>query len=118
MGGACCGTGYGYGYPPRYGGVIDADPITPGIQSTPGIVTPVGPPTIAGGYAPLPYRPAFGGVSTVGFGGPTTIIPGGVGYPGAGFGGFNRGIDLDPISPGIQTRPGVVTATGPTRFGY
>jgi hypothetical protein len=25
---------------------------------------------------------------------------------------------MDPISPGIQTRPGVVTATGPTRFAW
>ena len=35
--------------PVAYGGVVDADPITPGIQSRPGVVTPVGPPRVVGG---------------------------------------------------------------------
>lgn len=30
-------------------GMVDADPITPGIQAQPGIVTPVGPPRVVGG---------------------------------------------------------------------
>ena len=206
--------GAGYGYAPGavgYGGVVDADPITPGIQSTPGVVTPVGPPRITGvgggvgiGGLGTTYTPGFGGISpssgvaiggpvgvppigygntAVGFSTPSPYLPtggvvggpfaggsvvggpiggvgfgggpigggfggvpvggvtttttyggprfgawfgpaGGVGiggpYPGAGFGvgGFNRAIDLDPISPGVQTRPGVLTATGPTRIGF
>jgi hypothetical protein len=88
------GTGIGMG-----GGVIDADPITPGIQATPGVVTPIGPPRVVSGGAPI-------GIRTPG--------PIGVGVPrpiGVGFGGF----DADPITPGIQTRPGVVTPVGPPR---
>ena len=98
--------------PPIYSGVVDADPITPGIQSTPGVVTPIGPPRVVpggpgfiGGPGPMIGGPGFGGP---GFGGPRF-----------GYGGISRvggGIDLDPISPGIQTRPGVVTATGPTNY--
>jgi hypothetical protein len=84
------------------GGVIDADPITPGIQAQPGIVRPVGPPRVVGG-------PGFG-TSVVG--GP---IIGGPGFGGPGFGGGFR--DIDPITPGIQTRPGVITATGPSVIG-
>ena len=37
-----------YQRPLGFGGVVDADPITPGIQSRPGVVTPIGPPRIAG----------------------------------------------------------------------
>jgi hypothetical protein len=35
------------------GGIVgvDMDPITPGIQSTPGIVTPIGPPVVVSGPA-------------------------------------------------------------------
>lgn len=36
------------GSSPIYGGVVDADPITPGIQRNPGIVLPVGPSTVVG----------------------------------------------------------------------
>lgn len=102
--------------PPIYSGVVDADPITPGIQSTPGVVTPVGPPRIAGGPGfiggpgPIIGGPVIGGPV---IGGPV------IGGPRFGYGGISRvggGIDLDPISPGIQTRPGVITATGPTGF--
>ena len=94
--------------PPVYSSpIVDADPITPGIQSTPGVVTPVGPPRVVGG------GPGFGGPV---IGGP--VIGGPVyGGPRYGYGGFSRvGAvpDLDPITPGFQTRPGVVTATGPS----
>ena len=67
--------------------VFDADPITPGIQARPGVVTQVGAPRMIGGRPPI-----------------------GIGY-GAGFGG----IDADPITPGIQARPGVVSPVGPPR---
>jgi hypothetical protein len=182
-GGSTVPGNYGYGgagvpYAAGYGGV-DVDPITPGIQSTPGVVTPTGPPQIVGGpgvgaigtpgiginTAPIGIgSPTIGippmgipptGIPPVGFqqtnfqtspivqGGFRPPIPGSVGgfgttFPGAGisrpgfgigtpgvgiggpfvpqanFGGLRGGIDMDPISPGIQTRPGVVTATGPT----
>jgi hypothetical protein len=68
-------------------------------------------PFVQGGFRP----PIAGQV-----GGFTTSFPtGGIQRPGfgvgaPGFGGFGAGIDMDPISPGIQTRPGVVTATGPS----
>jgi hypothetical protein len=89
-------AGYGTGY--GVGGVIDADPITPGIQARPGVVTPVGPPRVVGGGAPI----GIGG--PIGIGAPRPI--GGIGF---------GGIDADPITPGIQTRPGVVTPVGPPR---
>lgn len=217
---------YGSGYPP----IIDADPITPGIQSASGVYTTLGPPRIAGGVMPpvgvvppmgpigattttyqqgfgispgsgvtvgvppmqtyginpnsgvavgvppiamtpvppmamgystttpyispqmggvmgAPYGTAYGGpmgVPAVGVA-PVGVAPiGGVatnyttttttayGAPGIGGGfapgmggpyiqpgmgvgmGYNRGYDLDPISPGIQTQPGVLAATGPS----
>ena len=61
--GNCFGGNAAYGYPgyDQYGvpyGAgygMDADPITPGIQATPGVVTPIGPPTVAG------YVPPMGG---------------------------------------------------------
>lgn len=186
-GGSSVPGSYGYGgagvpYAAGYG-AVDADPITPGIQSTPGVVTPVGPPQVVSGpgigsigtpgigigTGPIPGvgigSPTVGippmgipptGIPSVGFqqtsfqttgpivqggfrppmtgpvGGFGTTFPGagisrpgfGIGAPGvgvggpfvpqAGFGGMRGGIDMDPISPGIQTRPGVVTATGPT----
>ncbi len=74
------------------------DPITPGIQSNPGVVRPVGPPRVVGGGAPI----GIGG--PIGIGAPRPI--GGIGF---------GGIDADPITPGIQTRPGVVTPVGPPR---
>lgn len=86
--------------PMATGPIIDADPITPGIQATPGVVTPVGPPrVVGGGPTPIP---------------PIGMRPGPMGF-GNGFGGGFGGIDADPITPGIQTRPGVVTAVGPSR---
>lgn len=138
--------GYGYGYSQGYGyrsavgGVIDADPITPGIQSTPGVVTPVGPPRVVGGspypgisnfappvatYAPpiaSTYQSTYAPVVTQPFVPPivaptigTTIGgPGYIGGPGIGLGRPGFGLDLDPITPGRQVTPGVVTATGPS----
>ena len=73
------------------GPLIDADPITPGIQANPGVVTPVGPPRVVGGAPPIGFRPNPMGFSNYG------------------------AIDADPITPGIQTRPGVVTPMGPPR---
>lgn len=220
------GAGYSYGSGPgsyAYGAgpLIDADPITPGIQTTPGVVTPVGPPRVAGlagGVVP-PYggsigpigattyqttAPGFGAISPSsgigigvppypvgatsfgygtsgpivapplggaigvppigvppiggpiggpivgpvgGFAGTTTTFGGPVGtgfgpgvgvgvnpgyglgpgvaggyggsyLPGGmGIGGFPR-VDVDPISPGVQNRPGVITATGPTTMRF
>ena len=86
------------------GPMFDADPITPGIQTTPGVVTAVGPPRVVGGgpssIPPIGMRPGPAGF--------------GNGY-GGGFGGGFGGADADPITPGFQTRPGVVTAVGPSR---
>ena len=77
-------------------------------------MTQVGPPRIAGG-------PGF--IGGPGFGGPGFGI-GGPAYGGSVVGpaygvrpGFSTFGDADPISPGIQTRPGVITATGPTFVG-
>jgi hypothetical protein len=100
-GGVPVPVAYGTGYNTGYGAtVIDADPITPGIQATPGVVTPVGPPRVVGGGAPI----------GLGIGGPIGV---GVQRP---IGGIGYGaIDADPITPGIQTRPGVVTPVGPPR---
>jgi hypothetical protein len=101
------------------GGVVDADPITPGIQSQPGVVTPIGPPRVISG-------PGAIGVGNIGgrFGG--GVIGGGImqsGVVGMGatqgglFGGVQGGIvDADPITPGIQSQPGVVTPIGPPRI--
>ena len=163
------GQGYGPGYGPGYGygsvvggPIIDADPITPGIQGTPGVVTQVGPSTISGiapGYGGYGgYRGSAIGIASalppVGYGTsvypsvnvlppPTsTIIPpvmappivppimspnvtvtslgpaGGLiggGVPAFGPGmRTGLGLDLDPITPGIQMNPGLVTATGPS----
>lgn len=174
-GGSSVPGAYSYGTGVPMAGAIDADPITPGIQSTPGVVTPVGPPQVVGGQGfgaiGTPYQGGIG-VQSVGMpqvGVPQVSVPqvgfqqtsfqtttstpfvqggfrppfaGGVGgFPGSGitpgvsigapgvigggpfipqnnFGRIGAGIDMDPISPGIQTRPGVVTATGPTRFAW
>ena len=104
---------------PVFTGVVDADPITPGIQSTPGVVRAVGPPRVTGGPG-FAGGPGFVGGPGPVFGGP---VVGGTSFVGGapryGYGGISRvggGFDLDPISPGIQTRPGVITATGPTGF--
>lgn len=79
-------TGVGFAGQP----IIDADPITPGIQATPGVVTPVGPPVVVSGGAGM-MASGFNATRNFGFGG-----------------------DADPITPGFQTGPGVVTATGPS----
>ena len=108
------------------GGVVDADPITPGVQAQPGVVTPVGPPRVVGG----PQQGAFGGPIGSGFGAGgfnttrtvTTNVTGGLpiggGLPvGVALGSGIAGgvIDADPITPGIQAQPGVVTPVGPPR---
>lgn len=93
------------GYPGAgaIGGVVDADPLTPGIQAQPGVLTATGPSQVVGG--------AFGtGMLSSGLRQPG-FIPGNV-----GFGGFSGGVvDADPLTPGIQSQPGVVTAVGPPR---
>lgn len=90
-------TGVGIA-PIATGPIIDADPITPGIQATPGVVTPVGPARVVGGAPPI-----IPPISPVGF------RPNPIGFGGLGV------VDADPITPGIQTRPGVVTPVGPPR---
>ena len=87
------GTCYGSEVPPgstySYGtgigdyGIRDADPITPGIQSTPGVVTPVGPPRVTGAVPPFGMGTSAYGVglnpnSGVGFG----AQPSSYNYPG------------------------------------
>ena len=83
------------------GGIVDADPITPGIQAQPGVVTPTGPPRVVGG--PGAVGSALSGV----FGGSAIAS----GMARSGF----AGVDADPITPGIQGSPGVVTPIGPTK---
>jgi hypothetical protein len=103
------GTGIGLGGISA-GGVIDADPITPGIQSQPGVVTPIGPPRIVSGPG------AIGG----GMIGAGQISGGMIGArisQGGMIGGIQGGVvDADPITPGIQSQPGVVTPIGPPRI--
>lgn len=79
------GVGYGGAT-----GVVDADPVTPGIQAQPGVVTPIGPPRVISG----PGAAAGAGFSSIA-------------RPGFG------AVDADPITPGIQATPGVVTPVGP-----
>ena len=107
------GSGYaGMGFRTSGVGMIDADPITPGIQAQPGIVTPTGPPRIVGG-------PGFVGGGMMGGG--STMMTSGVmtsGYRGVGIEGVNTTfggglIDADPITPGFQAQPGVLTSVGP-----
>ena len=94
--------GYPVGYPA--GGVVDADPFTPGIQAQPGVVTATGPTQFVQGGA-------VGGMLTSGLRQQQAFAAGNV-----GFGGFSAPVvDADPLTPGIQAQPGVVTATGPAR---
>lgn len=111
------------------GAVVDADPITPGIQLQPGTITPTGPPTVVsagGGFGTsignfpvglVDMDPITPGIQTqagtVTLTGPTTVVGGGVG--GYGYGGAVGGVvDADPLTPGIQTQPGVIRQTGPS----
>lgn len=115
------------------GGLIDADPFTPGIQAQPGVITATGPSTVVstgarggafGFGGPVidadPFTPgiqAQPGVVTAT--GPSTVVGNVNGtILGGGFqqGGFQQGglIDADPLTPGIQSQPGVITATGPS----
>lgn len=81
--------------------VFDADPITPGIQSTPGVVTPVGPPRVVGGPQIGAVRPPFtGGFSPV----PTGRPIGGIGAPGFSGSTFG-GPSFVPVRPGFGARP-------------
>lgn len=107
------GTGFG-GMGFGAGGVVDADPITPGIQSQPGVVTPTGPPRVVSGPGAIGggmlgsgfMASGYRGVGATGINAVNTTFAGGVGV-----GAF----DADPITPGVQGQPGVVTPTGPSR---
>ncbi len=93
---------------PQPGFMGDADPITPGAQTTPGVVTATGPTrTVSGGFGGGGYPGPIGLPSIA-------TRPGVIGG-GIGFGGVQGAIDADPITPGIQSQPGVVTAVGPPR---
>ena len=97
-----------------YGTNYDVDPITPGIQTTPGTLTATGPSVVVGG-AP------FSGLRASGLIANNVMASGyrGVGIPGVNttFGATLGGvIDADPITPGIQSQPGIVTPTGPPRL--
>jgi hypothetical protein len=78
----------------------DIDPITPGIQINPGVLTATGPPIVVADTGIMPT-----GMLTTAFGG---MRASGV--------GFRGGIDLDPITPGVQAQPGIVTPVGPPRI--
>lgn len=109
----------------RVGGVVDADPITPGIQTRPGVVTPVGAPRVVSGprvsgIVGLPGLPTSTRTLPMGLplGGRIPSVIGGINSSGLIGGGISSGIagaivDADPITPGIQTQPGVVTPVGP-----
>jgi hypothetical protein len=98
-------------------GLVDHDPITPGIQSQPGVVTPVGPPRVVsqGGFGgvntSVQYNQMYasGGIANTG------LLASGVVNNTIAGGFIGSGVDVDPITPGIQTQPGIVTAIGPTR---
>ena len=81
--------------------MADADPITPGIQAQPGFVTQIGPAMVVGNTG------AVGGALSNALGG--TML--GSRLRGSRVIGF----DADPITPGIQTQPGVVTPIGPAQ---
>ena len=97
------------------------DPITPGIQTQPGIVAAVGPakvisgPRVSGvnpgfGARLLPHQPIVPTFNSTGQLGSTGLIGGEI------TSGIAHGlIDADPITPGIQTRPGIVTPIGSTQ---
>ena len=117
------GIGAGFG---AFGSVVDADPLTPGIQAQPGIVTQTGPSVVVGGPGMM------GGALSGGFG--TSVTTSGVTGYGAnaligntavmgntammGNTGFIGGavIDADPVTPGIQAQPGLVTQAGPSQI--
>ena len=114
------------------GGVVDADPFTPGIQAQPGVVTATGPSRVvqqggfSSGYQQVgaiggvvdadPFTPgiqAQPGVITAT--GPSQVVGGGVAGYQTGFqSGLRTGYDADPFTPGVQSQPGVITATGPS----
>ena len=101
------GTGFGgVGYG-GVAGVVDADPVTPGIQAQPGVVTPTGPPRVVGAPGAIAGGAFASGYRGIGVPGVGTTFTGGIG------GGV---IDADPVTPGIQAQPGVVTPTGPPRI--
>ena len=128
--GICWNTPAYYPGVSNFNRIVDADPITPGFQATPGIVTPVGPPSVRG-LAPIggpilsrppiysaPYSPpvVVSPVITPTFGapafGPTGGFASSYGY--SNNFGLAQQLDLDPITPGQQFSPGIVSATGPT----
>lgn len=140
------GAGYGPGYGPGYGYGIDADPITPGIQPMPGLVTQIGPPVVAGiapplngsfvggippipsyapqmttyippPMAPMPISPMVSMAPIAPVGPQSILNPAMLGTSYAQQSMYGRPgypIDIDPITPGIQTTPGLVTANGPS----
>ena len=58
-------------------------------------------------------------ISSVGIPGNGVGIATVPGFPGVGITVPNAaGVDLDPITPGIQNTPGIVTATGPSRVVF
>jgi hypothetical protein len=83
-------SGIGMGGTTFQTAIVDADPITPGIQAQAGFVTQTGPTTVVSGGNVLG--------SIAGIGGLTQSI-GGV-------------YDADPITPGIQSQPGMITPIG------
>lgn len=109
------------------GGVVDADPFTPGIQAQPGIVTATGPSTVVGHTGGInvsgirtggaiidadPFTPgiqAQPGILTT-----TGVATGGMLSSGFNAGAFGAIVDADPFTPGIQAQSGTVTVTGPT----
>jgi hypothetical protein len=112
------------------GGLIDADPITPGIQLQPGTFTATGATMLSSGIgmggttfqtAIVDADPITPGIQAqAGFvtqTGPTTVVSGGnVLGSIAGIGGLTQSIggvyDADPITPGIQSQPGMITPIG------
>lgn len=77
--------------------IPDIDPISPGIQTTPGVLTLTGPTTLVSGA----------GYSSVG-----TSSSRNIGITSQSF----IPLDIDPISPGIQGSPGVLSITGPSQI--
>jgi hypothetical protein len=99
-----------FGYGTGGLGGYDADPITPGNQSQPGIVIPTGPSRVISG--PGTYG-ATNSMLASGYRGASGV---GISAGNGGVFGGSFGVDVDPITPGIQTQPGTLTATGPSQF--
>lgn len=106
------------------GGIVDADPFTPGIQAQPGTIIQTGPSTILssgikpfGGMfqtGPIDMDPITPGIQTqagtVTITGPSTVVS--TGFNGIGGQPIGGIIDADPLTPGIQAQPGTIIPTG------